>query len=208
MVAQTYLWQKKEANQVQLPDTEILMAIRQGDERVFERLFKQHYASLCRYASTIVKDLDDAEEIVQTVFVTIWEKRLTLEIIQSLKSYLYRAVHNHCLNRLKHNKIKEVHQEYVGYLGEQHYEAVTEVIERNELEIKIKEAIEKLPEQCKIIFKLSRFEELKYQEIANQMGLSIKTIENQIGKALKIMRIELADFLPTLVIFSQILYYL
>ncbi len=199
MVAQTYIWQKKETNQVQLPDIEILMSIRQGNEQVFEQLFRQYYTSLCRYAYSIVKDLDDAEEVVQTVFVTIWEKRLDFEINLSLKSYLYRAVHNHCLNRLKHNKIKEAHQEYVGYFGEQHYEAVTEVIERNELEIKIKDAIEKLPEQCKIIFKLSRFDELKYQEIANQMGLSIKTIENQIGKALKIMRLELADFLPVII---------
>jgi RNA polymerase sigma-70 factor (ECF subfamily) len=203
VVAQTYIWPKKEVNHVQLPDNEILMAIRLGNERVFEHLFKQHYASLCRYADSIVKDLDDAEEIVQTVFVTIWEKRLNIDIVQSLKSYLYRAVHNHCLNRLKHNKIKEVHQEYVGYFGEQHYEAVTEVVERNELEVKIKEAIEKLPEQCKIIFKLSRFEELKYQEIADKMGLSIKTIENQIGKALKIMRVELSDFLPIIIFITQ-----
>jgi RNA polymerase sigma-70 factor, ECF subfamily len=207
VVGQTYIWPKKEANHVQLPDNEILMAIRQGDERMFEHLFKQHYASLCRYADSIIKDLDDAEEIVQTVFVTIWEKRLDIEIIQSLKSYLYRAVHNHCLNRLKHNKIKEAHQEYVGYFGEQHHNAVTEVIERNELEVKIINAIEKLPEQCKIIFKLSRFEELKYQEIADKMGLSIKTIENQIGKALKIMRVELADFLPIVIFISQLLFY-
>ncbi len=111
MVAQTYIWQKKETNQVQLPDIEILMSIRQGNEQVFEQLFRQYYASLCRYADSIVKDLDDAEEVVQTVFVTIWEKRLDIEINLSLKSYLYRAVHNHCLNRLKHNKIKEAHQE-------------------------------------------------------------------------------------------------
>jgi RNA polymerase sigma-70 factor (ECF subfamily) len=206
VVAQTYIWPKNKANHVQLPDIDILIAIRQGNERAFEQLFKQYYTSLCRYADSIVKDLDDAEEVVQTVFVTIWEKRLDIEISQLLKSYLYRSVHNHCLNRLKHNKIKEVHQEYIGYFGEQHYEAVTEVIERNELEVKIREAIEKLPEQCKIIFKLSRFDELKYQEIANKMGLSIKTIENQIGKALRIMRVELADFLPAIIFISQILF--
>ncbi|TAG50791.1 MAG: sigma-70 family RNA polymerase sigma factor, partial [Runella slithyformis] len=78
------------------------------------------------------------------------------------------------------------------------YESVTETVYKNELETQINEAVEKLPAQCQVIFKMSRFEELKYQEIATQLGLSIKTVENQIGKALKILRLELADYLPVL----------
>jgi len=77
---------------------------------------------------------------------------------------------------------------------------VSEVVNKNELEQQLSKSIEKLPEQCRIIFKMSRFEELRYQEIADKMGLSVKTIENQIGKALKILRIELADYLPILLL--------
>jgi RNA polymerase sigma-70 factor (ECF subfamily) len=185
---------------VQLSDNQIFAAIREGDERVFEQVFRKHYASLCAYGRGIVHDPDDAEEIVQMVFVNVWEKRTEIEITQSLKSYLYRAVHNHCLNRLKHQKVREEHQQYAVYYQDASYESVSQAVYKNELEAQLAKAIELLPEQCRVIFKLSRFEELRYQEIADQLGLSIKTVENQIGKALKILRTELADFLAMLIL--------
>lgn len=184
---------------MQLSDTQILIAIGQGNEGVFEQVFRKHYGSLCAYGRSILRDADEAEEIVQTVFVNIWEKRTEIEITQSLKSYLYRAVHNHCLNRIKHQKVRDEHQQYAAYHQETTYESVSQTVYKNELEQQLSVAIEKLPEQCRIIFKLSRFDELKYQEIADQLGLSIKTVENQIGKALKILRTELADYLPVLI---------
>jgi RNA polymerase sigma-70 factor, ECF subfamily len=183
---------------IQIPDTDILLAIRQGNERVFETVFRKHYQALCNYACGILKDMDDAEEVVQSIFLKFWEQRQEIEINVSLKSYLYRAVHNTCLNRLKHLKIQETYRQYVGEYLDVTYDTATETLDKYELESRISEALEKLPEQCRIIFKMSRFEELKYQEIANQLGLSIKTVENQIGKALKIMRTELADYLPVL----------
>ena len=185
---------------VQLSDTQILAAIGQGDERIFEQVFRKYYAGLCTYGRGILRDAEEAEEIVQNVFVTIWEKREILEITQSLQSYLYRAVHNHCLNRIKHQKLRDEHQQYAQHYQEVSYESVSEVVNKNELEQQLSKSIEKLPEQCRIIFKMSRFEELRYQEIADKMGLSVKTIENQIGKALKILRIELADYLPILLL--------
>ena len=133
-------------------------------------------------------------------YKTIWEKRADLEITLSLKSYLYRAVHNHCLNRFKHATVREAHREYTENFIPQSYESVTEVIHANELEERIEKAVSTLPEQCQKAFRMSRFEELKYQEIADQLGISIKTVENQIGKALKILRSELADYLPSLLI--------
>jgi RNA polymerase sigma-70 factor, ECF subfamily len=180
----------------QTPDFDILLAIRQGNERVFETVFRKHYQSLCNYACGILKDMDDAEEVVQSIFLKFWEQREGIEISVSLKSYLYRAVHNTCLNRLKHLKIQEVHKQYVGNYYEENHDSATEMMDKVELENRISNALEKLPEQCRLIFKMSRFEELKYQEIADRLGLSIKTIENQIGKALRIMRTELADYLP------------
>lgn len=181
---------------IQNLDSDILLAIRQGNERVFETVFRKHYQALCNYACGILKDMDDAEEVVQSIFMKFWEQREGIEINVSLKSYLYRAVHNTCLNRLKHLKIQEVHKQYVGNFYEENHDSATEIMDKVELENRIADALEKLPEQCRLIFKMSRFEELKYQEIADKLGLSIKTIENQIGKALRIMRAELADYLP------------
>lgn len=176
-----------------------MSAIRQGQESAFEQMFRTYYERLCRYAHTLLKDADEAEEMVQTVFLTIWEKRADLEITLSLKAYLYRAVHNHCLNRIKHYGVRENHREYSLYVQADGYDSVTEAIHANELEERIERAVSKLPEQCQVVFRMSRFEELKYQEIADQLGLSVKTIENQIGKALRIMRQELADYLPLII---------
>ena len=194
--SRTFVQKPTKQHFVQLSDTQILTAIGQGDERIFEQVFRKYYAGLCTYGRSILHDADEAEEIVQNVFVSIWEKREEIEITQSLKSYLYRAVHNHCLNRIKHQKVRDEHQQYALHYQDASYESVSQTVYKNELEKQLAKAIEKLPEQCRIIFKLSRFDELRYQEIADQLGLSVKTIENQIGKALKILRIELADYLP------------
>ena len=190
---------------IQIPDSDILLAIRQGNERVYETVFRKYYQALCNYANGILKDMDDAEEVVQSIFLKLWEQRQSTEINVSLKSYLYRAVHNTCLNRLKHLKIQDTYRQYVGKYLEDTFDSATDVMNKNELENRISEALEKLPEQCRVIFKMSRFEELKYQEIADKLGLSIKTIENQIGKALKIMRTELSDYLPVILIFIEFL---
>jgi RNA polymerase sigma-70 factor (family 1) len=186
---------------VQLSEQEIVGAIKQGNERIFEETFRKYYQSLCNYANSILKEMDESEEIVQNLFLSIWEKRSDLEITISLKSYLYRAVHNHCLNRIKHLKIREEYQQYATSFYDASYESVSQTIMKNELEQKIEEAIKKLPEQCRLIFRMSRFEELKYNEIAEQLELSPKTVENQIGKALKFLRIELAEYLPLLIYF-------
>jgi RNA polymerase sigma-70 factor (ECF subfamily) len=185
---------------VQLSEQDIVSAIKQGDERIFESIFRKYYQSLCNYANSILKEMDESEEIVQHLFLSIWEKRSDLEISISLKSYLYRAVHNHCLNRIKHLKIREDYQQYATNFYDSSYESVSQTVIKNELEIKIEEAIRKLPEQCRLIFRMSRFDELKYHEIAEQLGLSPKTVENQIGKALKLLRVELAEYLPLIII--------
>ena len=181
-------------------DPEIVSAIRQGDEAAFEKTFRTYYSRLCKYANSLLKDSDEAEEVVQTVFLTIWEKRADLEITFSIKAYLYRAVHNHCLNRFKHAAIKEAHKEYSEHFIPQSYESVTQAIHASELEEQIEHAVNRLPVQCQKAFRMSRFEELKYQEIAERLDISIKTVENQIGKALRILRVELADYLPSVFI--------
>ncbi|WP_128543969.1 RNA polymerase sigma-70 factor [Larkinella soli] len=186
---------------MQLTDQELVHAIRLGNEQVFEAVFRQHYAPLCQYARTFLHDYDDAEETVQAVFLTIWEKRDGLEINVSLKSYLYRAVHNRCLNRIRHLAVQAEHRERAAYEMYQVAEAPAQSLIADELSDRLQQAIQRLPEQCRLIFIMSRYEELKYQEIADRLGLSIKTVENQIGKALRILRTELADYLPILLFF-------
>ncbi|MDQ1090342.1 RNA polymerase sigma-70 factor [Siphonobacter sp. SORGH_AS_1065] len=183
-----------------LTDQQFLEAIRMGNERTFELLFRQHYSPLCQYGFSFLKDWDDAEEVVQAMFLAFWEKRDSLVITTSLKSYLYRAVHNRCLNRIKHLSVQAEYQSYVQADGSDVYQSPVQELMASELDIQLQRAIERLPEQCRLIFMMSRFEELKYQEIADQLGLSIKTVENQIGKALRILRTELADYLPLLLL--------
>ena len=134
------------------------------------------------------------------MFLVVWEKREALIITTSLKSYLYRAVHNRCLNRIKHTSVRDEHREHTRYVGETTVESPMQTLLGNELSVQIQRAIQKLPEQCRLAFTLSRYEELKYGEIADQLGISIKTVENQIGKALRILRTELSDYLPILLV--------
>ena len=183
-----------------LSEPALVQAIQTGNERAFEVVFKRYYAVLHQYACAMLKDEDEAEEIVQMMFATIWEKRETFEISISLKSYLYRAVHNASLNRIKHLSVRSQHQAHTLYYSNEGEESTANVMAQNELTQQIEKAVLRLPEQCRLIFRLSRFEELKYQEIADQLGLSIKTVENQIGKALKIMRLELSEYLSVLIL--------
>ncbi len=172
--------------------------ISQGDKQAFEQVFKSYYALLCRYAKSLVNDLDEAEEVVQNTFYIIWSKRETLEIKGSLKAYLYRAVHNDCLNKLKHLQIRKAHADHYKHTNSGAYEDTGKALQAKELRQKIEQAIVTLPEQCGKVFRLNRFEELKYQEIAEQLNISVKTVENHMGKALKLMREQLKDYLPSL----------
>lgn len=170
------------------------------DDEVFEQLFKMHFKALHAYAITILKDEDAAEEIVQGIFLKFWEKRELLSIQTSVKAYLYKCVYHDSLNFLKHEKIKTKYQDFATYTMNSLNEPASSKVETTELEKQIRLALNELPEQCRTIFQMSRFEELKYREIADQLGLSVKTIENQMGKALKIMRLKLADFLSLILL--------
>lgn len=185
---------------MQVPENEVFLEIKSGKVPAFEMLFKTYYQSLCRYAATYLKDPDEAEEIVQAAFIGIWEKRASISIETSIKSYLYRTVRNSCLNELKHEQVK---QKYLASLLLEEEKTTVPADQEAihvELEEKIRQAIGRLPEQCRLIFTMSRFEELKYQEIADQLNLSVKTVENQMGKALKLMRIHLKEYLPLIAV--------
>jgi len=143
----------------------------------------------------ILKDLELAEELVQNLFLRFWEKRELLNVQTSIKAYLYKCIYNDSLNYLKHERVKEKYQDFAQHAMEQLSESAAAKVEMTELKQQLSIALNELPEQCRTIFQLSRFEELKYREIAEQLGISIKTVENQMGKALRILRVKLVDFL-------------
>lgn len=185
---------------VDLPADQLITTLQAGDITAFEMIFKNFYRPLCNYAYSFVQDRDEAEEIVQATFLSVWEKRDNLSIHTGVKPYLYAMVRNASLNVLKHEKIKQQHAAVELAVAERSTESVTRTVMASELEERIFKALNKLPEQCRLVFKLSRFEELKYAEIADQLNISVKTVENQMGKALKIMREQLKDYLPLLIV--------
>lgn len=170
-------------------------AIHADTTAVFERVFKEHFKGLHSYAFTIIKDDADAEEIVQNVFYKLWERREQMAELQSVNAYLYRSVYNESLNYLKHQKVKMAYQSHTVHSNQQASNPADSA-SLKELEAKIQTAMNDLPEQCRTVFQLSRFEELKYREIADRLGISVKTVENQMGKALKVLRTKLAEYLP------------
>ena len=181
---------------MELPVDQQITTLKAGDVTAFEMVFRTFYQPLCNYAYTFVQDRDAAEEIVQSTFLNVWEKGDNLVIHTAVKPYLYAMVRNACLNVIKHEKIKQQHADLELAVADRSIESVAHTVMASELEDKIQQAMEKLPQQCRLVFKLSRFEELKYAEIAEHLDISIKTVENQMGKALRIMREELKDYIP------------
>lgn len=174
------------------------------NEKEFERLFKEYFPFLCAFAKKYVADIDTCKDIVHNVFLNLWQKRSELDLETSLKSYLFKSVYNRCLNHIRDQK-KIIHHDALlesdalyGYLESSDY------LQQSELEMRIKNAIDSLPEKCRKIFLLSRFEEKKYSEIAKLEGVTVKAIEAQMSKALKLLREKLIDYLPIFIILFQL----
>lgn len=174
-------------------DSEIIGRIRQGDKQEFEKLFRSSYVSLVRYAKTLIRDHDASEEIVQELFFRLWQDRLNLRIESSLNGYLFRSVHNRALHYLEHQKVVNRHAGEVAAAADISSEPVTEAIYYHELQARVARVLERLPERSRKIFRMSRFEGLKYNEIAEKLAVSLKTVEADMGKALKEFRKALAE---------------
>lgn len=174
----------------QWTDEEIANALRNGNKAALKHVFDSCYGSLCQYASTIVKDQAEAEDIVQAMFIKLWEKREELTVNQSARSYLFKSVYHQCINALEHRTVKLKHAAHAK--TEMVSESLPDVFPE-ELDVQVKSAINGLPEQCRRIFIMSRYEEMKHAEIAAQLNLSVNTIENQISKALKLLRAALKN---------------
>jgi RNA polymerase sigma-70 factor (ECF subfamily) len=183
--------------------------LRKGDKKAFEEIYNEFFGVHYHLCLQYLHDAKAAEEIVQDTFLKLWEIKETLNEQINIRSFLYTITKNNCLNYLRNQKISMKHIENTKYLEMQfNYEALEKLgnyIQFEELRNKIEEALASLPEEVGETFRLSRFEELSYKEIAEKQNISIKTVEARISKALRILRIELKDFLPLICLISTLL---
>ena len=175
-------------------DLNLVCQIRLGHKNAFTELYRNYYVELCNFALRFVESPDISEEIVQDVFLNIWRRRKEWSP-QSPRSYLYKSVRNKALDLLKHRKV-ELKWEKVTKVREiQHIESPEQLYEDVELNLAVQKAIDQLPDRRKTIFLLSRDDELTYKEIATVLDLSVKTVETQMGRALKTLRQLLSNYL-------------
>ena len=166
----------------------------------FEILFKQYYEPLCNFVFGMVKDYDASEDVIQELFVKLWEKRNDFSDDISVKAYLYRAARNMALNHLKHFDIKKEFNIFNKASISDAEQCATNPAETSELQEMILQAVNELPTERKKIFLMSREDGMKYKEIAAELNISVKTVENQMGKALSTLRTELSEYLPAIII--------
>jgi RNA polymerase sigma-70 factor, ECF subfamily len=166
----------------------IVERIRSGDQAAFEKLFHQYYARLCVFSNSFVKSLDISRDVVQEVFIKIWDNRENFYVNQSLKAYLYQAVRNQSLNYLQQKKQKEKLAERVKTRQQNTSEDTELELNTEELTQKVWKLVETLPERRRTIFILYRKHGLSYSEIADVMCIARKTVENQMGKSLQYLR--------------------
>lgn len=176
-------------------EEKLLNSFLKGDQAAFSKLFELHYQGACRYVIRLVRDEDTAEEIVQSTFVNLWEKKEMISADISFRSYLFRSAYNTALNYLKHQKVVAT---YVNKKQDNITVSRKSYVSHQpdfELQKRISDALNSLPPQCQRVFRMSREEGLKYHEIANELDISKKTVEVHMGKALKLLREHLKDYL-------------
>ena len=164
-------------------ETNIWISIKHKDGQLFEQYYKDHYKFFFLAACKYLADPALAQEMVNDVFLKLWQDADSITIQVSLKSYIYRAIANRCLNQLEKNKRDYRHLQEIRHRPEETFEL--REMEDDELKVRLYQAIDQLPQQCRRVFRMSRVEELKQQEIADRLGISIKTVKNHITYALQ-----------------------
>lgn len=180
--------------------TNFVEGLKAGNRSVFRDLFDNYYEPLSRYCMRFVSDQEDAEEIVQDVFVMLWEKRDQISITTSLNAYLFRSVKNKALNYKTHLNVRKSYTDHIIATTEISSEA--DDMAQQELQTMYEAALESMPEKRRQIFEMSRKDGLKYAEIADKLSISVKTVEAHLSKALEDLRMKLKDYLPLLVLLS------
>lgn len=187
-----------------------ILQLSNDDRNSFKSIFHEYYQPLWHLSQYYLEDKDEAKEVVQDAFLKLWEIRHDLNPNSNLRNFLFTLVKNNCLNNLKRKQILLKHHEKIRCIEMRYqYDSLAHMgddyLEINELKDKIDVAIQQLPEHCRIVFEMSRFEDLKNREIAEKLNVTQKTVEAHLTKALKILRKELKDYLPIIVVISKIL---
>lgn len=185
------------------PEKHVFEQFRAGNIEAFSCIFKSYYNYLVRYAVQIVKDVNIAEDIVENTMMNLWLNRHKLSVENSLKGYLFKTVYHNCINHIKHFNVSQKHILYLkhhihtDYSGNPDYNnfPLSQLINK-EIETRLNAAIDRLPKQCREIFILSRFENLKNDEIAKMLKISVNTVKTQLLRALRKIREDMKDFLP------------
>ncbi len=181
-----------------ISERDLIVRLKNGDQTAFELLFHFYYPGLVLYSTQYLADRAEAEEVVQDFFVRLWQKNQQIVPGDSLKSYLFSSVRNGSLNFLKHKKIEEKYLKEMIELSGHYLVYDPDLYVESELQEKIKKSIENLPEQCRKIFVMNRILGKKNEEIALELAISKRTVETQISKALKVLRIQLKDYVTLL----------
>ena len=186
---------------MELSDRHTILKLLSGDISTYESVYKTFFKPLYVYAYSILKDEIQAEEVVQNIFLKLWERKEKIQIESSLKAYLYKSVYNDSLNYLKHLKVKSTYENHaIQVMKNTHSISASNQMMYKTLEVELRNALNALPEQCRTVFQLSRYEDLKYREIATHLSISEKTVENHMSKALKLLRLKLAEYIVTVVV--------
>lgn len=192
------------ANIQGIDEKDLVDRFKNGDQSAFEILFKYYYPGLVIYATQFLADYNEAEEIVQDFFVSMWQNQKNLFPSDSLKNYFFTSVKNKSFNFLKHKRIKEAYiHRLIGLTGN-HLVYDTDIYVATELQEKITSAIDSLPEKCREVFIMSRFRAMKNEEIAHELELSKRTVETHISHALNILRSELKNYSGLLILLGII----
>ena len=174
----------------------LLEGLKEGNKQIFDYLFHHYYSGLVVFANKHINKPEVAEDIVQDFFYKLWIKREKLQINQTIKNYFFTSIKNRCIDYLRHNELQQKTNDYFKQAELEQLTDETDFIIESELKEHIDAALNKLPEKCRQVFIMNRFDGLSPKEIAEKEEISIRTVEGHIGKALKIMRKELETYLP------------
>ena len=180
---------------MEMEERELLGGLRRGEEAAYDAIFRQWYAPLVAMTTSLLRDQGPAEEVVQDVLLELWRRRESITFETSLRAYLFQAARNRGLNYLRRQRV-EARGEATIAAGMPSPEPADSEAREAELNVAIQSAIAGLPDRCREVFELSRIHGRKYSEIATELGISVKTVEAQMGKALRVMREKLAPWLP------------
>ncbi len=189
-----------------MDEKDLVYKLSQGDESAFKEIFMLYYQQLVVFASKMVYDLDLSRDLVQEVIVNFYEKRNSIEIHTSLKAHLYQSVRNRCINYIKREQNIRIHHSNMFEEKKDNQLEFTDLMEETELEKRIYDIINTLPNQCQKIFEMSRFDGKKNSEIAEELNISKRTVETQISNALKKIRAKLSNHVSVYALFFLFLF--